>query len=104
MFFSEEVKMNACRFVRLVVVMTLCSPFAAPPASAQETAGQEERCLEVRVLDPSSASIQGATVTIGDREERTGNSGVATFCGLGSGPHWVIVSAENFQVNEGSVD
>ena len=96
--------MNACRFGRLVVVMTLCSPFAAPPASAQETAGQEERCLEVRVLDPSSASIQGATVTIGDREERTGNSGVATFCGLGSGPHWVIVSAENFQVNEGSVD
>ncbi len=96
--------MNACRFGRLVVVMTLCSPFAAPPASAQETAGQEERCLEVRVLDPSSASIQGATVTIGDRDERTGNSGVATFCGLGSGPHWVIVSAENFQVNEGSVD
>ena len=96
--------MNACHFGRLVVVMTLCSPFAAPPASAQETAGQEERCLEVRVLDPSSASIQGATVTIGDREERTGNSGVATFCGLGSGPHWVIVSAENFQVNEGSVD
>ena len=74
------------------------------PAFGQQTGGQEERCLEVRVLDPSSASIQGATVTIGEREERTGNSGVATFCGLGSGPHWVIVSAENFQVDESSVD
>ncbi|MDE2926923.1 MAG: TonB-dependent receptor [Acidobacteriota bacterium] len=74
------------------------------PAFGQQTGGQEERCLEVRVLDPSSASIQGATVTIGEREERTGNSGVATFCGLGSGPHWVIVSAENFQVDERSVD
>ena len=74
------------------------------PAFGQQTGGQEEQCLEVRVLDPSSASIQGATVTIGEREERTGNSGVATFCGLGSGPHWVIVSAENFQVDESSVD
>ena len=74
------------------------------PAFGQQTGGQEQRCLEVRVLDPSSASIQGATVTIGEREERTGNSGVATFCGLGSGPHWVIVSAEDFQVDEGSVD
>ena len=96
--------MNACRFGRMVGLTTLCSLFAALPAFAKETAGQEERCLEVRVLDPSSASIQGATVTIGDREEKTGNSGVATFCGLGSGPHWVIVSAENFQVDEGSVD
>ncbi|MCY3776423.1 MAG: TonB-dependent receptor, partial [Candidatus Aminicenantes bacterium] len=74
------------------------------PAFGQQTGGQEEQCLEVRVLDPSSASIQGATVTIGEREERTVNSGVATFCGLGSGPHWVIVSAENFQVDESSVD
>ena len=96
--------MNACRFGRMVGLTTLCSLFAALPAFAKETAGQEERCLEVRVLDPSSASIQGATVTIGDREEKTGDSGVATFCGLGSGPHWVIVSAENFQVDEGSVD
>ena len=96
--------MNACRFGRMVGLTTLCSLFAALPAFAKETAGQEERCLEVRVLDPSSASIQGATVTIGDREMKTGNSGVATFCGLGSGPHWVIVSAENFQVDEGSVD
>ena len=74
------------------------------PAIARDIGPQEEQCLEVQVLDPSSASIQGAAVTIGDREERTDNSGVASFCGLGSGPKWVIVSAENFQVAEGSVD
>ena len=96
--------MNSCRFSRLVVPMTLCAALATAPAIVRATGSQEEQCLEIRVLDPSSASIQGATVTIGDREERTDNSGVATFCGLGSGPHWVIVSAENFQVDEGSVD
>ncbi len=96
--------MKASRFSRLAVSITLSAAFATPPAFAHQTATEEERCLEVRVLDPSSASIQGATVTIGDRQERTGNSGAASFCGLGSGPHWVIVTAENFQIDEGSVD
>ncbi len=96
--------MEANRLIRLTGLSTLLLLVVTSPAFAQQTSRQEERCLEVRVLDPSSASIQGATVTIGEREERTGNSGVATFCGLGSGPHWVIVTAENFQVDEGSVD
>ena len=95
-------KSNRPRY--LVRLITLLAPLMTFPAIAQHARKQEEKCLEVRVLDPSSASIQGATVTIGDREERTGNSGVATFCGLGSGPHWVIATAENFQVNEGSVE
>ncbi len=96
--------MESNRLVHLASLTILFVTVVTLPAFAQQTGKQEEQCLEVRVLDPSSAAIQGATVTIGEREERTGNSGVATFCGLGSGPHWVIVTAENFQVDEGSVD
>ena len=96
--------MKASRPGYLFGFIALLAPLSTLPAIAQQTGQPEDQCLEVRVLDPSSASIQGATVTIGDREERTGNSGVARFCGLGPGPHWVIVTAENFQVDEGSVD
>ena len=96
--------MKASRPGYLFGFIALLAPLSTLPAIAQQTGQPEDQCLEVRVLDPSSASIQGATVTIGDREERTGNSGVARFCGLGPGPHWVFVTAENFQVDEGSVD
>ena len=96
--------MKAGRPVYVVCLVALFSPKSSLSAIAQNTGEQKERCLEIQVLDPSSASMQGATVTIGDREERTGDSGVASFCGLGAGPHWVIVSAGNFQVDEGSVD
>ena len=96
--------MKASRPGYLFGFIALLAPVSTLPAIAQQTGQPEDQCLEVRVLDPSSASIQGATVTIGDREERTGNAGVARFCGLGPGPHWVIVTAENFQVNEGSVE
>ena len=96
--------MKASRPGYLFGFIALLAPLSTLPAIAQQTGQPEDQCLEVRVLDPSSASIQGATVTIGDREERTGNAGVARFCGLGPGPHWVIVTVENFQVDEGSVD
>ena len=96
--------MESSRFGFLFVLITLLAPAMTLPVFSQQTGNQEEPCLEVRVLDPSSASIQGATVTIGDREEVTDNSGVATFCGLGPAPHRVIVSAENFQVHEDSVE
>ena len=88
----------------LAGLMALLPQLMTLPAFAQQTDKQEELCLKVRVLDPSSASIQAAMVIIGDREQTTDNSGIATFCGLGPGPHQVIVSAENFQVNEGSVE
>ena len=88
----------------LVGLMALLPQLMTLPAFAQQTDQQEELCLKVRVLDPSSASIQAAMVIIGDQEQTTDNSGIATFCGLGPGPHQVIVSAENFQVNEGSVE
>ncbi len=96
--------MKASRLGCLVGLMTLLAPAMTLPAFSQQGGNQEEPCLEVRVLDPSSALIQGATVTIVDREEVTDNSGVATFCGLGPAPHRVIVSAENFQVHEDSVE
>ena len=96
--------MEAYRLVCLAALMTLLGTPATLPAFAQQTGRPEEPCLEVQVLDPSSASIQGAAVTIGDREEMTDRSGVATFCGLGPGPHRVVVSAENFEAHEGSVE
>ncbi|MDE2927875.1 MAG: TonB-dependent receptor [Acidobacteriota bacterium] len=96
--------MNAGCPALVVCLVVLFSPVSSLPAIAENTGKQKEQCLEVQVLDPSSATMQGATVTIGDREERTGDSGIASFCGLGAGPHWVIVSAANFQVDEGSVD
>ena len=96
--------MEAYRLVCLAALMTLLGPSLTLPAFAQQTGRPEEPCLEVQVLDPSSASIQGAAVTIGDREEMTDRSGVATFCDPGPGPHRVMVSAENFQTHEGSVE
>ena len=96
--------MEAYRLVCLAALMTLLGTPATLPAFAQQTARPEEPCLEVQVLDPSSASIQGAAVTIGDREEMTDSSGVATFCDLGPGPHRVVVSAENFEAHEGLVE
>ena len=96
--------MEAYRLVCLAALMTLLGTPATLPAIAQQTARPEEPCLEVQVLDPSSASIQGAAVTIGDREEMTDRSGVATFCDLGPGPHRVVVSAENFEAHEGLVE
>ena len=96
--------MESSRIGCLFGLMTLLVPAVTLPAFAQQTGNQEEQCLEIRVLDPLSASIQGATVTIGDREETTDDSGIATLCGLGPGPHWVIVSSEDFQIHEGSVE
>ena len=95
--------MKARRLGSLVGLTTLLALFLTLPAFAQQTPQQEEACLQVQVLDPSSASIEGATVTIGDRPQMTDDSGVATFCGLGPRPHRVLVSAEDFQVHEVSV-
>ena len=95
---------NAGRLFCLVVLVALLVPAVTLSAWAQQAALRQEQCLEVRVLDPSGASIPGATVTVGIREEMTDSSGVASLCGLGPGPHRVVVSAENFEVHEGSAD
>ena len=52
--------------------------------------------LQVRVVDPFDASVTNATVAIGDQEVPTDDSGVATFTGLGGGPHSVVVTAPEF--------
>ncbi len=96
--------MEAYRLVCLAALMMLLGPAVTLPAFAQQTGRPEEPCLEVQVLDPSSASIQGAAVTIGDREEMTDSSGVATICDLGPGPHRMVVSAENFQAHKSRVE
>ena len=95
---------RAGRLFCLVTIMGLHVPAVTLSAWAQQTGPQQEQCLKVRILDPSSASIPGATVTVGNREEMTDSSGVATFCGLGPGPHRVVVSAEDFEVHEGSAE
>ena len=71
--------------------------FSALPASGQQ-------CLEIRVLDPSSTPMLGASVSIADREESTDADGRAMFCDLGDGPHAVTVSAPNFQMVVQTVD
>ena len=60
--------------------------FAAPSVTAQD-------CLQVEVVDPSGASVPNATVSIGATEQPTDNQGIATFCGLGAGPHSVVAIA-----------
>ena len=64
-------------------------------------AGQQ--CLEVEVLDPLSTPVLNAAVSIGDREQLTDAAGIAIFCDLGAGSHWIIVSAAGFQPKEASV-
>ena len=95
---------KAPRLGFLAGLMALLGSTPPLPAWAQQSGSQAEECLEIRILDPSAASIPGATVTIGNREEMTDSSGVATFCGLGPGPHRVVASAEDFEAHEGSVE
>lgn len=52
--------------------------------------------LQVRVVDPFDAAVTNASVAIGDQEVPTDDSGIATFTGLGSGPHSVVVTAPEF--------
>ena len=54
-------------------------------------------CLAIQVVDPSSAPVPTATVTIGAVEQPTDDQGIATFCGLGAPAHAVTVTAPNFQ-------
>ncbi len=54
-------------------------------------------CLRVQVIDPSGATVPTATVTIGDVSQPTDDSGIASFCRLGNGPHTVSVAAPDLQ-------
>ena len=88
-------------FFSLGVMAILLQAMALQAFAQQDQAGQ---CLNVQVLDPLSQPIEAATVTIGDQDQLTDISGLANFCNLGAGPHRIIVSAQDFQVNESSVE
>ena len=70
--------------------------------SAQSAVAQSS-CLEVRVLDPASAQLPTAVVAVGSKEFPVDDSGVATLCDLGQGPHSLIVLAPGFEAQEVTV-
>ena len=52
--------------------------------------------LSVKIVDPFSDAVVNASVVIGDQDVPTDDSGVATFSGLGAGPHSLVVIAPGF--------
>ena len=70
--------------------------------SAQSAVAQSS-CLEVRVLDPTSAQLPTAIVAVGSKEVPVDDSGVASLCDLGQGPHSLIVLAPGFEPQEVTV-
>ena len=71
----------------------LAAAFLGTLASAPSAVGQ---ALNVKVIDPFSDAVVNASVAIGDQEVPTDDSGIATFSGLGAGPHSVVVIAPEF--------
>ena len=65
----------------------------APALRAQE-------CLQVIVRDPSGAVVPNATVSIAGSEQPTDDAGIATICGLGDGPHSIVVLAPGLEPRE----
>ena len=58
------------------------------------------QCLEVRVLDPTSAELPTATVAVGSKEVPADDRGLASVCDLGAGPHSLLVFAPGFEPQE----
>ena len=79
------------------VTLVLVSFLGAQSAAAQST------CIEVRVLDPASAQLPTAIVAVGSKEVPVDDSGVASLCDLGQGPHSLIVLAPGFEPQEVTV-
>lgn len=67
------------------------------------SAQAQDDCLKVLVLDPSGAPVPGATVALGVTEETTDDAGLASFCGLGEGPHSAVAFAEGLAAAEQTV-
>ncbi len=82
--------------------LSLALLLAAAAFSVSPAAGQQE-CLRILVTDPSSAPVSNATVSIGAQEQPTDDSGTVAFCGLGAGPHSVVVTAPGFASKEQTV-
>ena len=75
-----------------LAVFALAGLTNAAPAVAQ--------CLEVRVLDPTSARLPAAVVSVGTQEVPAGDNGVASLCDLGPGPLSLVVIAPGFEPQE----
>ncbi|MDE0264618.1 MAG: TonB-dependent receptor [Bryobacterales bacterium] len=88
---------NPIIFVRRI--LALASIAFAVSLSMQQAAAQSP-CLEVRVLDPTSAQLPTAAVSVGSKEVPVDDSGVALLCDLGPGPHSVVVFAPGFEPQE----
>ena len=84
----------ATAFVRASV------PSAVVLASLLWQASAAAQCLNVRVLDPTSARLPTATVAIGAQEVPVDDTGVASLCDLGPGPHSLLVIAPGFEPQE----
>ena len=87
---GQQVRARALAIVALAAV--LCIP---------EVAAQ---CLEVRILDPASAPVPTAAVSIGGKEVPADRDGVALVCGLGDGPHRARIAASGFNSLELTVE
>ena len=55
------------------------------------------QCLDVKVIDPASVPVPTALASTGGKEVPTDSSGVASLCGLGDGPHSLLITAHWFQ-------
>lgn len=58
------------------------------------------QCLAVRVLDPAASPLAHAVVSAGSVNVSADSKGVASLCGLGSGPHSLVVTASGFDSQE----
>ena len=79
--------------------LTLVLAVFAAVLGARSAAAQSS-CLDVRVLDPTSAHLPTAVVSVGSQEVPADDSGVASICDLGQGPHSLVVLAPSFQAQE----
>ena len=75
-------------------------PSAVVLAGLLWQASAAAQCLNVRVLDPTSARLPTATVSIGAQEVPVDDAGVASLCDLGPGPHSLVVIAPGFEPQE----
>lgn len=83
-FHQRFLRKRCSRLIALVCVGLLWVPSAVC------------QTLNVKVVDPFSDAVVNAIVTIGDQDVPTDDSGIATFSGLGDGPHSVVVIAPEF--------
>ena len=74
-------------------LLFLAAAFLGAMAWTPSVAGQT---LSVKIVDPFSDAVVNASVVIGDQDVPTDDSGVATFSGLGAGPHSLVVIAPGF--------